>query len=467
MPSAFVIMPFREPYESIYAGVLLPTLGGSGFSGVRADQIAGSSTITNDIHQSIQKADLVVIEASEKNQNVYYEFGFANAHNKELLVLAQRGVELPFDTRNIRHLTYNLAETDELKVRFRDWLHSTRAYNLAAKRTTSTILNRGDLFDHLSDASLAINPSQVPFESRVMDKIRTGSILPCSYSYYTDDGTNQWLNLCKDPAYRVFHESVQDLQENSGRIMETLDDKFLESSPDFISLGPGDGRKDLVLLRALVRTLRGKNLRTDLFYYPIDVSHPMLETAVRNITRDKWLSQYLRIKAVIGDFANLIAYQPVFDFRPSSNLFSFLGNTLGNVEQEIELLRRIRAAMDPGDKLLLEVRLKHGEVRLEGDEDHQFGLSFAPLARLGVRYERDKISVTDDFTFSQVPNTKTLAVHYAGVEIGGEYFPDVFLSCVNFYDRKSLQSALEGQLKFKTLDVIESALLVLFVVEKT
>jgi len=459
-------MPFREPYETTFSQVLRPILDENGFTVVRADQIAGSTIITNDIQRSIQKAELVVIEASEKNQNVYYEFGFADAHNKELLVLAQEGVDLPFDTRIIRHLTYKLAEQDDLKERFRTWVKNTRAFGLAAKRMTSTILNRGEVFQYLSDASLSINPSHVPFERRVLNKIRYGSILPCSYSYYTDDGTNQWLSLCRDPAYTVFGESVDDLQRNAGRIMQSLGDKFLETSPDFISLGPGDGQKDLVLLRALVRALRKQNTRTDLFYYPIDVSHPMIETAVREMTRDLELAQHLRIKAILGDFGDLVAYQPIFDFRLTSNLFSFLGNTLGNVPQEIDLLRRIKSAMHPGDKLLLEVRLNSGDTRLQGGDEHQFGLSFAPLARLGIRYEKQKINVTDDLTFSQVPGTKTLAVHYAGVQIGDEHFPDVFLSCVNFYDRRSLQCVLEESLKFKTLEVIESKLLVLFVLEK-
>jgi hypothetical protein len=215
-----------------------------------------------------------------------------------------------------------------------------------------------------------------------------------------------------------------------------------------------------------VRALRKQNTRTDLFYYPIDVSHPMIETAVREMTRDLELAQHLRIKAILGDFGDLVAYQPIFDFRLTSNLFSFLGNTLGNVPQEIDLLRRIKSAMHPGDKLLLEVRLNSGDTRLQGGDEHQFGLSFAPLARLGIRYEKQKINVTDDLTFSQVPGTKTLAVHYAGVQIGDEHFPDVFLSCVNFYDRRSLQCVLEESLKFKTLEVIESKLLVLFVLEK-
>jgi uncharacterized SAM-dependent methyltransferase len=368
----------------------------------------------------------------------------------------------------MRHLTYDLTKEDALKERFSAWLANSRAFKLAVERVTPTILNRGEIFQHLADGSLSIDPTQVSFEERVIEKIRTGSILPCSYSYYTDDGTNQWLNLCRDPAYRVFRESVQDLQRYSDRIVQALGRNFHEVSPDFVSLGPGDGQKDRVLLRALVRNLRNINARTDLFYYPIDVSHPMLETAIRTMTRDYELAQHLRIKAVIGDFGNLTAYQPIFDFRAVPNLFSFLGNTLGNVSQEIDLLHRVSSAMDPGDRLLLEVRMKSGVARLEGDDDHQFGLSFAPLARLGVRFERERISVTEDVTFSQIPGTKTLAVHYSGVQIGGEHFPEVFLSCVNFYDKRSLQSVLEGPaLRFRTLDVIESELLVLFILERT
>lgn len=123
--------------------------------------------------------------------------------------------------------------------------------------------------------------------------------------------------------------------------------------------------------------------------------------------------------------------------------------------------------MIAGDILLLEVRLRIAAIEAGGQDYDQIGLSFAPLTRLGIQFDISRIHKREESSVSQIRGTKTLAVHYRDIQVGKEHFPDVFLSCVNYYDPEELRRTLEGTtLDFDILDAIESELMVIFVVRK-
>ena len=85
-PEAFVIMPYKEPYEEIYSKVVQNVLRQCGFDSIRADKIQRSTPFSNDIENHIRSADLVIAEVSNGNLNVYYELGLAKALNKEVIM---------------------------------------------------------------------------------------------------------------------------------------------------------------------------------------------------------------------------------------------------------------------------------------------------------------------------------------------------------------------------------------------
>lgn len=63
--------------------------------------------IFRDIQRTIQDAKVIIAEITAPNQNVYYEVGYADALNKPIILLAQRGKELPFDIRSYRVIFYD------------------------------------------------------------------------------------------------------------------------------------------------------------------------------------------------------------------------------------------------------------------------------------------------------------------------------------------------------------------------
>jgi hypothetical protein len=60
-----------------------------------------------DVKTEIAEADLVVVDFTDKNPNVYYEAGLADAWNKDWIILAQSTDDLTFDVRHIRCILYS------------------------------------------------------------------------------------------------------------------------------------------------------------------------------------------------------------------------------------------------------------------------------------------------------------------------------------------------------------------------
>jgi len=103
----FVMMPFTEPFDTLYDDVIKPEAEGLGFEIIRVDEIAGPGIILDDIRRQIERAHIVVAEISTPNPNVFYELGYAHALNKPAVLLARRQSEMPFDVRPYRAIFYD------------------------------------------------------------------------------------------------------------------------------------------------------------------------------------------------------------------------------------------------------------------------------------------------------------------------------------------------------------------------
>lgn len=109
-PKMFVIMPFSEPFDTLYRDVILPVANDAHFEVVRIDQVYGPGIILNDIQQQIEQSHAVVAEITTHNPNVFYELGYAHALRKPAVILVRRppkGEELPFDVRSFRAIFYD------------------------------------------------------------------------------------------------------------------------------------------------------------------------------------------------------------------------------------------------------------------------------------------------------------------------------------------------------------------------
>ncbi|MFK7993398.1 MAG: cyclic nucleotide-binding domain-containing protein [Granulosicoccus sp.] len=114
-PHAFVVMPFGMKeginFDIIYDELIRPALLESGFKPFRADEETVSGDILTDMFQELLLADLVVVDMSIDNANVFYELGVRHALRKRGVVHIQSGrARMPFDVFSVRTLPYHLNE---------------------------------------------------------------------------------------------------------------------------------------------------------------------------------------------------------------------------------------------------------------------------------------------------------------------------------------------------------------------
>jgi hypothetical protein len=107
-PVAFVVMPFASELKFVY-GVIKETVESYGVRCERADESFISSPVMEEVKKRIAGADLVIVDFTGKNPNVYYEAGLADAWKKDWIVLAQASEDMTFDVRHIGSIRYNNA----------------------------------------------------------------------------------------------------------------------------------------------------------------------------------------------------------------------------------------------------------------------------------------------------------------------------------------------------------------------
>ena len=109
---AFVAMPFglKEgiDFNRIYSELIRPALEDAGFETFRADEERRAGEIRKDMFQELLLADLVVVDLSIDNPNVWYELGVRHALRARgvVQILCHRD-RLPFDVVSDRVLRYH------------------------------------------------------------------------------------------------------------------------------------------------------------------------------------------------------------------------------------------------------------------------------------------------------------------------------------------------------------------------
>ena len=115
---AFVAMPFgtkpdtygqATDFDAIYARLIKPALKRAGLEIIRADEEKGAGDILEDMFQELLIADLVLVDLTADNPNVWYELGVRHALRRRgvVLVNGQRASK-PFDLYTNRKYTYTL-----------------------------------------------------------------------------------------------------------------------------------------------------------------------------------------------------------------------------------------------------------------------------------------------------------------------------------------------------------------------
>ncbi len=234
--------------------------------------------------------------------------------------------------------------------------------------------------------------------------------LPEKFFYWFPLSVRAWLALCSDGAYRNFVRS-RSLIARSGAELACL---FPPAPLEVLSLGSGQGDKDLLLLAAL----RERGVRVS--YVPVDTSQALLEMACGGALAAGFPAQ--GIKADFTAPAHLAALAAEPDTPP--RLVLLIGNTLGAFDPLAEA-RELARLLRPGDALLVDGEIYAGESTVQGyDNPLNRRFAWAPLHAVGIR-DADGELVFEAAADPRLPGLYLIPKHFrAGRDVeplvGGE-----------------------------------------------
>ncbi len=131
----FVLMPFKEPFDTYFDAIISPAIEATGLDPVRGDSVFMSTSIVGDIWKKTQQAKVLIAELTEKNANVFYELGLAHALGKPVILISESMDDVPFDLRNYRVITYDKDNPTwgvDLQENIEDFLKATLANPIEA-----------------------------------------------------------------------------------------------------------------------------------------------------------------------------------------------------------------------------------------------------------------------------------------------------------------------------------------------
>ena len=195
--------------------------------------------------------------------------------------------------------------------------------------------------------------------------------LPEKFFYWFPLSVRAWLALCSDGAYRNFVRSRSLIARSRAELARL----FPVAPLEVVSLGAGQGDKDLLLLEAL----RERGARVS--YVPVDTSQALLEMACAGA-----LSAGFPAQGIKADFTNprhlqALAAEP----ETPPRLLLLIGNTLGAFDPIAEA-RDLAGLLRRGDALLVDGEVYAGDATVAGyDNPLNRRFAWAPLNAVGIR----------------------------------------------------------------------------------
>ena len=99
------MMPFLPSFDPVY-GALRASSESAGLRCRRADDIWENPAVMQDVVSLIDRSSVVICDCTGRNPNVFYEIGIAHALGREVILITQAEVDIPFDLRHLRFVTY-------------------------------------------------------------------------------------------------------------------------------------------------------------------------------------------------------------------------------------------------------------------------------------------------------------------------------------------------------------------------
>ena len=142
----FVLMPFGDPFDSVYREVIKPQIYETGLEALRADEVFSPGSIMEQIRSAIQQSRICIADLTGRNPNVLYELGIAQTLGKPTVLLTQDIADIPFDLKQYRMIVYDPTSLELLK-----------SAQIALGKAIQSVLG----YDRLDEARHLINSGMV------------------------------------------------------------------------------------------------------------------------------------------------------------------------------------------------------------------------------------------------------------------------------------------------------------------
>ncbi len=198
--------------------------------------------------------------------------------------------------------------------------------------------------------------------------------LPPKY-FYDALGSQLFEAICLLPEYYLTRAEAEIFERHSTEITDQMPGPL-----SIVELGSGSSVKTRYLIEATLAR------QSELQYQPVDISATILEHSAQAL-----LGEYPGLR-IIGQVTDYTRSFTIAERRDDVNvLVLFLGSNVGNYapHDAKNLLRIIRQALRPGDRLLLGADLKKSPDILEPAYDDPLGVTAAFNLNLLARINRE------------------------------------------------------------------------------
>jgi L-histidine Nalpha-methyltransferase len=228
-----------------------------------------------------------------------------------------------------------------------------------------------------------------------------------AWLFYDAAGSRLFEEITELPEYYLTRTERAIFAEHAGEIVECA---ASGARLRIAELGAGSAEKTRVLLQAIVDRQR------TVVYEPIDVSASALDGAVKRIERE---IPGVTVAPRVMDYTHGDGRRCQLDpaGKNERRLVLYIGSSIGNFEPRpaLRVLRRVRAALKPGDGFLLGVDLVKHENTLLDAYDDAAGVTAAFNRNMLVRLNRELDANFDLRTFAHCavwnPNKSRIEMH--------------------------------------------------------
>jgi len=100
--------PVREHANDVYDYIIKPAMEACDIDAFRSDHLLEPGKISEQMFGAILKEDLCIAVLTGYNPNVFYELAIAQCAKRPVIILLEKGEQLPFDIRDLRCVYYDL-----------------------------------------------------------------------------------------------------------------------------------------------------------------------------------------------------------------------------------------------------------------------------------------------------------------------------------------------------------------------